>query len=458
MKNLFLSLLFLGSLLAHPIAAQNAQWRHLGDTLLSSWNTTTVLTALNGQTPHLAIQGYDNLGNAHWSIQRWNGSGWVKMDTAGLGQMSYSALGFTNAGTPQLAYFDGVSGKFGIKRLLNGLWSTLSESPVITTTGLYPISMVFENNRLWVGFTHPDQNNRAFVWHFDGNSWLQLGQGGISVGNVYPLMLQVDNGTPWIAYREIQQEYAGVVKKFDGANWQTIGGSAFDSNVHGNMDFAVKNGKPYLIHSDSSTDFQANVISFDGTNWQQVGNPLITSAYSYLKLAIDDQTNQPFFLFEDAGPNFWGLSAMRFNGTSWEFVGNRGFIPNYWSVTLIIRQGTPYVGYQWGPFGGPASFQVFSQTSSTQNLPDHAPFFSIQPNPVTQNHLMLHMELEQPEQFSVALLDMNGKNLSNQSVFVSAGKSQTMLELPSLPSGAYVLQLQAKSGAMGASRICLIQR
>lgn len=149
---------------------------------------------------------------------------------------------------------------------------------------------------------------------------------------------------------------------------------------------------------------------------------------------------------------------MRFNGTNWEFVGNRGFISNYWSVTLIIRQGTPYVGYQWGPFGGPASFQVFSQTSSTQNLPDHAPFFSIQPNLVTQNHLMLQMELEQAEQFSAVLLDMSGKVLSNQSVSVSAGKSQTILELPSLPSGAYVLQLKAKSGSMNASQLCIIQR
>lgn len=458
MKNLFLSLLFLGSLLAQPIAAQTAQWRHLGDTLLSSWNTTTVLTALDGQTPHMAIQGYDDLGNVHWTIQRWNGSGWVKMDTTGLGQMSYAALGFTNNGTPQLAYFDGVSGKFGIKTLQNGLWSTLSESPIITTTGLYPISIVFENNRLWVGFAHPEQNSRAFVWHFDGNSWLPLAQDGISIGSVYPLMLQVDNGTPWIAYREIQQGYVGVVKKYDGNSWQTIGGTAFDSNVHGSMDFAVKNGKPYVIHSDSSTNFLANVISFDGTNWQQVGNPLITPAYSFLKLAIDDQTNQPFFLFEDAGANFWGLSAMRFNGTNWEFVGNRGFISNYWSVTLIIHQSTPYVGYQWGPFGGPASFQVFSQTSSTQSLPGKTHFFSLQPNPITQNYVMLQMELELAEQFSVVLLDMSGKAVSNQSVYVSAGKSQTMLELPSLPSGAYILQLQAKSGRMNASQLCLIQR
>ncbi|MBN8680707.1 MAG: hypothetical protein J0M29_20960 [Chitinophagales bacterium] len=179
MKNVFLSLLLLVSLFAQPIAAQTATWRHLGDTLLSSWNTTTVLTALNAQTPHMAIQSFNNLGEAYWSIRQWNGAEWISLDTAGLGQLNYSALGFTNAGTPQLAYFDGVSGKFGIKRLQNGLWSTLSESPVITTTGLYPISMVFENNKLWVGFTHPDQNNRAFVWHFDGNSWLPLGQGGI---------------------------------------------------------------------------------------------------------------------------------------------------------------------------------------------------------------------------------------------------------------------------------------
>lgn len=71
---------------------------------------------------------------------------------------------------------------------------------------------------------------------------------------------------------------------------------------------------------------------------------------------------------------------------------------------------------------------------------------------------MLQMELEQAEQFSAVLLDMSGKVLSNQSVSVSAGKSQTILELPSLPSGAYVLQLKAKSGSMNASQLCIIQR
>jgi hypothetical protein len=455
MKNYFLSLALIFVCQPWAILAQNPQWRFLGDTLLSSWGTYNVLTALHEGVPHLVFSEYDAMGNDHWKIQRWDGTAWQPLDTSGLGNERYQVLDFTGNGTPQMAYFQGETRRFGIKRLQNGIWSTVSESPVFSEALNY-IDMAFEDEKLWVAFSDFDQGGKAFIWHFDGANWIQLGQGAVSSGNIYPLNLQVENGTPWVAFREIQMGYAGFVKKFNGASWETVGAQAFDGNVHGQMDFVVTNNVPYITHIDSSTQNHVRVLKFNGAAWETVGSSMITPASYFVTLAVDRDNNQPYVLFDDSGPDFWGLSVMRFNGNTWEFVGDRAFIDNYWSVTLIIDGGIPHLGYQGGPFGQPASFQVFSKTSSAPQPPKNFPFFNIQPNPVVGKSIQFNVKLDHFGPLQARIIDSKGQCVKATSFTITPGEEIHQLPLPDLSNGIYFLQISSASGNYFTSRKFLL--
>lgn len=445
MKNFSRSLILTLFCLPFFVTAQNPQWQYLGDTLLSGWNTISVLTALDEGNPNLAILAYDNIGEVYWSVLHWNGSEWIQTDTTGLGQLNYTTFHIDNEGNPLLAYYKDDTKQFGIKRRQNGVWSTLTESPQMSGSPYYT-SITFENNQLWASFTDLDQNNRAFVWTYDGSTWHQVGQGAISTGSVYPLILQIDNGIPWVAFREIEQGYAALVKKFNGTDWESVGGTAFDSNIHGQMDFAVHNGKPYLIHTDSGTQHFARVLGFNGASWEPVGSPMIIQASYYLELAIDDQTNHPFFMFDDSAPGLWGLSAMRFDGNEWKFAGERGFVDNFWSLSLLFYEGTPFIGYMKGPFGGPASCQVFGATTPSP-IPHDAPlFFNIHPNPVSHNHLTLYTQTDRATSCMAVVLDVNGSIYLNKPLTLSPGENTVDIGLPELPAGSYFLQIRSITG------------
>jgi hypothetical protein len=445
MKKLFLSLLLLLSFCMQPLRAQNEKWRHLGDTLLSSWNTTTLLTAIQNGTPYLAVQAYDLQGSVFWTVQRWDGSEWQSMDTTGLGAWNYTAWGFAANGAPKLAFYNNDSKTFGIKQLVNGTWINTTESPQITGLPTY-VTMTFDQEQLFVAYSDQDQNGRVSVWAFNGTQWTPLNATGISEGNVYPLVLKSDNGTPWIAYQEIQQGYAGIVKRYNGSQWEQVGNPAFDGNVHGSMGFTVVNNTPYLVHADSSTQNHARVLTFNGTDWTPVGSPMIVPTSYYLNITVDEQSGTPYILLDDSGPNFWGLSVMRYNGSDWEFVGERGFIHNYWSVNLLLHEGTPYIGYLNGPFGQPASVQVFSQTTRTPDIQGLLGFVQLFPNPVIGQTVKLYTQARENFSCQARLMDQQGRVVAAFQLMLPAGESTHNLSIPDLPQGMYHFQVLAENG------------
>lgn len=424
--------------------AQTPQWHYLGDTIVEQTWASGILTFLEGDARYVAYQTFDNT-NFVWNIKRFDGSSWVAVDTNGLGNQKLIKLHATANGRLQLAYFDFEDNKFGIKKLIGNTWETVSESPTLTNNP-FPISCAFDEEKLYVAFAGESLGNKITVWKYDAGAWSVVGQPGFSNGSVHTIILKMSNGVPWVAYEDWSLGSAGIVKKFDGTSWQNIGNQAFDGDPHDQMDFTVSNGIPYIAHTDSTTQSRARVLKFDGSNWTPIGSFVGTEPTSFVKLAIDDADQKPYILIDDSGQGFWGLSALNFDGTSWNYVGTRGFISNYWNVEFVINDGIPYVGYEYSPFGGGVSVQVFSPTSLAKDPQTALSFFQIQPNPIQDGVLQLKISNTVGSTAICHIFDQNGRLIHEKTLQTSALEVGYRLNIQGLPPGVYVLRLQPEQG------------
>lgn len=445
MKNYFTLFAFLLLEVSPKLSfAQTPQWHYLGDTIVEQTWASGILTFLEGDARYVAYQTFDNT-NFSWNIKRFDGVSWIAVDTNGLGNQNFRKLGITANGVLQLAYFSFESNKIGIKRLIGSVWETVSESPTMANTPYLP-SYVFDNERLWIAFPDETLGNKVTVWKYENGVWSVVGQPGFSVGHAHSIILKMSNGIPWVAYEDWSLGSAGVVKKFDGNSWQNVGNQVFNGDPHDQMDFAVSNGIPYIVHADSTTQNRPRVLKFDGTNWTPIGSLLSAAPTNFVKLAIDAAVQEPYLLTEDHSPSFWGLSAMHFDGTSWNYVGARGFIPNYWNLEFVINDGTPYVGYEFSAFGGGVSVQVFSPVSDTNEPLVSGISFQIQPNPIAEGILQIQFNNATSSELLSQIFDQNGRLLQEKSFPVGVGVASHRFDLLDIPPGVYALRLRSKRG------------
>ena len=82
----------------------------------------------------------------------------------------------------------------------------------------------------------------------------------------------------------------------------------------------------------------------DPHQWLPVGTPNV-SVNNFMGMALDGN-NTPYIAFSDLN-NSNLISVMNFNGTSWQYVGNRGFSNQQpWFVSVAIDpSNTPYVSF-----------------------------------------------------------------------------------------------------------------
>ncbi len=445
MKNYFTSFAFFWLLVSlQPTFSQTPQWHYLGDTIIEETWISGILFHFEGDAPYVAYQTFNDTAFA-WAIKRFDGNSWVPMDTVGLGLHNFHLLGTTASGVLQIVHFDHDSKRFVLKQLIGNTWQTVSESPQLS---FYPYlgSYFFDKENFYAAFRDEDLDDKITVWKFDGSNWSTVGQAGFSEGAVHTIVLKVSNGIPWVAYEDWSLGSAGVVKKFDGNTWQSIGNQVFDGDPHDQMDFAVSNGIPYVAYADSTTQNRASVVKFDGATWSNVGPPMFTERTDFLKLAINADNQEPYLIFEDHGPSFWGLSAMRFDGNVWDYVGARGFINNYWSLEFVIKGGIPYVGHERSPFGGGASVQVFSPLSPSTEPQNPGISFSILPNPIANG--MLQVQIDNPTNVDAIcqIFDQNGRLLQEKNFQIRAGKVVHSFNVSDFKSGVYALRIQSNNG------------
>lgn len=195
---------------------------------------------------------------------------------------------------------------------------------------------------------------------FAQEEWRPLGPDDFTeLSNITATEIRIaidNNNVPYIAYRDGDNANKATVRKFNGTSWEIVGTAGFSAgevftnmineNIH--MDIAIDNNNvPYVVYSDGANAGKATIQKFNGTSWEVVGN--LGFSYgraTYLNISIDTD-NVPYVAFTDLGIN-GGPMVWKFNGTIWDFLGTTETILGEqadWTAMALDSNNKPYVAF-----------------------------------------------------------------------------------------------------------------
>ncbi len=120
-------------------------------------------------------------------------------------------------------------------------------------------------------------------------------------------------------------------------------------------------GKNALIISGRQDNADIYVMKFNGTSWVYVGT-VITNTYD-ISLAINPITNQPHIFYCDVNNGLRG-NVKKFNGSSWISEGPANFIGSAAYTNIKFDNlGNQYVAYSDNGLGIKSIVKLFNGTN-----------------------------------------------------------------------------------------------
>jgi len=151
-----------------------------------------------------------------------------------------------------------------------------------------------------------------------------------TTAGTYPITLNVYDGI-W----NVEQTFVVTVEDV-AEDWTQVGSAGFSQSGVNTIDFELSStGTPYVLTTESSN---IKLYEFTSGAWQQVGGA-ITGNTSQIDFALDP-SNTPF-IFSD------GI-VQKYNGTSWEQVGNTMNSDGIYPAITFDNSGNPFVVYWIG--------------------------------------------------------------------------------------------------------------
>ena len=156
--------------------------------------------------------------------------------------------------------------------------------------------------------------------------------------------------------------------KFSLSSWNTVGGPGFSGVAVYSTSIATDStGTPYIAYRDTAS--AATVMKYDSgsMNWVNFGNAtsILGNNVQQISLACSraastkDSLYVGFVRQVSFSPPTYSVSVIKFNGTSWEFVGGQDFYIetnmyglSFLQLAIAPNDGTLYVSIQGGGFSG----------------------------------------------------------------------------------------------------------
>lgn len=254
-------------------------------------------------------------------------------------------------------------------------WRTMSANPINTgTTGYIQSSLgISKTNQIYVAYRDGYNGNKVSVVVNNALFWSPVGVSGFSESilteraNTLDMKIAPD-GTPYVAYVSSKTTKLSVMK-FDGAKWVYVGESSFSPGLNHMISLAIApDNTPYVsfIAYDIVYLHIPQVMKFNGSKWEYVGES--GGVNTKTKISADDDViaiapdGTPYIAFTDKYKIPFGTSVMKFNGSEWEYVGNKLFgtnNPYFLNILIDPITSTPYVSNMDGVLTGNGTVMRF---------------------------------------------------------------------------------------------------
>ncbi|MBI2722991.1 MAG: T9SS type A sorting domain-containing protein [Bacteroidetes bacterium] len=233
----------------------------------------------------------------------------------------------------------------------------------------YGTTLAFNSlNQPYVAFTSAGATGGGTVMMYNGSSWVVVGTPEFTPQNATFTTILIDSyDVPYVAFRDFSQGARASVMKFNGTNWVYVGSPGFsaigNTNSSGASDISFKispQGELYVSYLDQPNNYKASVMRFDGSSWVYVGAPGFSAGDAGSPSLAFDSSGTPFVGYTDGG-NAYKATVMKFDGASWNPLGSAAFTPEGAEFTslAIDKYNTPYIAYKDYANGQKASLMKF---------------------------------------------------------------------------------------------------
>lgn len=450
MKTIIYIFLFLLPILGYPQQIWNkssvldASWINVGNAGFSAGGTFVTRVAFSPVDYRPYVAYMDNGNSRKATVMKFDETNWVSVGPAGFsaGRADRPSFAFSPSGEPWVAYSDSVNNMKATVMKFDGTdWVTVGNVG-FTDGEAVSLSLAFsQSGKAYVSFRDGANNGRITVMTFDGSNWGVVGTAGISTTDLSMSCLAVDplEGLPYVVYSGISTAYYAVGKKFDGSNWVDLGVPLVYAEYSMSLAFSPTVHQLYMAYGTGPV----SVMKFDGTTWENVGNTNFSAGNATSACLAFNATGEPYVGYNDDVYN-GRMTVMKFDGTNWLNVGDPGFSSDYAGFVSIALSGTgqPYVAFGDGSLNGKATVMKYDIPDGI-NVPQESGLF-LYPNPA-RDKITIQIPVSLKES-NLVIIDPAGQHL----ITCQINDLKTILDISNLSNGVYFMQLtNNRSNAVG---------
>ncbi|KMQ69603.1 hypothetical protein ACM39_00620 [Chryseobacterium sp. FH2] len=261
--------------------------------------------------------------NTYSFAQQWEDVGGVQLVSAG--GSSFNNLVVDNAGKYYLSYYDTSVSKGSVQVFNGNSWSYAGGSPGITTgsatynsLSIDGLGNIYYTNQ--VGYPGSGMEVRKF----DGTSWASLPNSTDASINYQASAVSSSN----ILFT-YGNHNSGMVSRYVNGAWEQVGNTGFSSGAAFAEMTIGTNNKIYTCNVASGVRvYQNNTTATASDNWELVGGSIVDTSSSGEQYTSDiaiDANNNLYVAYVSNSSNGQKLNVKKFDGVSWEQLGNANF-------------------------------------------------------------------------------------------------------------------------------------
>jgi hypothetical protein len=337
-------------------------------------------------------------------------------------------IGFLNstAGKPTVIKYDGTG------------WSTIG-SPISYNGTIAPGTTCLQKgikDTLYFGYASLPNGSAGNIMKFDGTDWVQMGNTSF-MHQAQRLKLAVDTGgVLYAAYDFYPASLGSYIRRFNGTDWDTVVSHGPSAHF---MDITFdSNNDLYILYSTSTTVIKKLV----NNSWVNLGVTNVDPSLEQITSIVTDKNNRPYFSFSESNNGF-RASVKVFDGTSWNYLGSKGFSPTTARDTrMAFSKDKLCITY--APTG--MQYQVYAMyydiSLGVSPVVLEGSKVKVYPNPVTGRHMHIEAHVLKKGSYTITLVNALGQGVYQSSYTYKAGTPTIEIDLKQqLPEGVYHLDM-----------------